>query len=341
MHNKKSNIYHNASIKLATAYMIITVIISLTFSFWLYNVSISEIRSSVLRVPGPVEQLLRRENNRFAQELRDVQDQAIEDARSNLIYQFVVLNVVIAIGGAFSGYYLARKTLRPIEDAHEAQSRFTADASHELRTPIAAMRVETEITLTEPKLTVAQAKKQLESNIEELDKLTALSEGLLQLAQIENGGLEKEPVLLETTINSAVNRTNTFAKNKYQKITVGKIAVKKVNAHEESIIEALVAILENAVKYSPEKSSIKIATKSQNKSVVISVTDQGSGISTKDLPHIFDRFYRADQSRTESKTNGYGIGLSVAKSIVNAHNGSITATSSPKGSTFTITLPLS
>lgn len=337
----KQNMFHSASLKLAAVYTSIILVISLVFTFWLYNVTLSEIRQSVLRAPGPVEQLLRRENRRFAQELSEIQEQAIEDARGNIIYQFIVLNTVIAFSGALGGYYLARKTLKPIEEVHEAQSRFTADASHELRTPITAMRTETELSLTDKKLTLQKAKQQLQSNLEELDKLTALSDGLLQLARLDSNGLEKQAVDVITLIQQAVDRVLKSAEKKKQIINTHKVKSATVHVNQSAILEAIVTLLDNAIKFSPERSEIIIATKSQLKSIELAVSDNGIGINSSDLPYVFNRFYQADISRTNSAQHGYGIGLSIAKSVVEAHGGTILVKSKPgKGSTFIISLPL-
>lgn len=334
----KENIFHSASVKLASLYLLIIFFISLLFSSWLFNVSISEVRQSVMHVPAPIERI-RNADPDFAAELRAAQEEAIEEARNNLLYQLIIINVIIAIAGASLSYYLARRSLKPIEEAHEAQSRFTADASHELRTPITAMRTETEITLTEPKLTVQAAKAQLESNIEELDKLTALSDGLLRLARLDNSTLAMEKTNLKTVIQEAVSRVSALADQKNQTIEMNSDDI-HLQADPTSLTDAIVILLDNAIKYSPKDAKIAVSTKQQRQRVFITVADEGIGIDAKDLPHIFERFYRADQSRTKNKIGGYGIGLSIVKSIVEAHKGSISAKSTVGGgTTFSLSLP--
>lgn len=334
----RENIFHNASLKLASLYLLIIFFISLLFSSWLFSVSLSEIKQSVMRIPPTIERI-RANNPEFAAELREAQEEAIEEARSSLLYQLIVINIIIAVAGASLSYYLARRSLRPIERAHEAQSRFTADASHELRTPITAMRTETEITLTEPRLTLKEAKAQLESNIEELDKLTALSDGLLRLARMDNSALTLESVTLADICKEAITRVSSIADQKKQTIAsnVDDVALQ---ADQVSLTDAIVILLDNAIKYSTENSTITIASKQQRQHTTITISDQGMGIAASDLPHIFERFYRADQSRTKSGVNGYGIGLSIVKSIVDAHRGSIAVKSTPnKGTIFTLSFP--
>ena len=178
--------------------------LSLVFSIGLYRVSSEELENS-LRRPLPAQQ--RRLLGSELATLNELRQSELEDAQSRLQRQLIIINICILFGASALSYMLARHTLKPIEEAHESQSRFTADASHELRTPITAMRTETEVTLMNPKLSIKEAKTQLESNIEELDKLTSISEGLLQLAQLDSQELQKEPTAINDIIESAVDRT--------------------------------------------------------------------------------------------------------------------------------------
>lgn len=315
--------------------------ISLLFSFWLYNISLNEIRSTIQRTPGPVERVLLLENNKYAVEVREVKQQAIKKARSNLLYQFFIINVVIATGGSFVSYYLARRSLKPIEQAHNRLERFTADASHELRTPITAMRAENELALTEKKLSTKRARDQLSSNIEELDKLSELIESLLMLARLDRDNLRHISINAATVVEEAVSRTLSQAEAKNQLIVTNSTAG-DIHGDQTSLTEAIVTLIENAVKYSPEKTTIIVGNHFTKDACHITVRDEGIGIDKKDLPHIFDRFYRADNSRTKHGTKGYGIGLAIAREFIQAHNGTITVKSAPKkGATFTVSLPLS
>ncbi len=334
------NIFHSASIKLTTLYLVTIMSISLIFSLGLYRVTSQEIERSVYKPDGPFGQIMRNRNADIIVELRQEQDDSVKAAQARLRGNLLFINFFILVSGGLVSYYFARKSLEPIEKAHEAQRKFISDASHELRTPITAMRAETELTLTEPKLTIIEAKKQLESNMEELDKLTTLSEGLLSLSRLDENGVEKSPIAIKQILDGALEHVQARTEKKQQKITMSAIPKVSVSADQASLTEALVTILDNASKYSPEKSEITVNTKVQNETVEIQISDQGVGIAKKDLPHIFDRFYRAEQSRTKNVTDGYGIGLSIAKSTIEAHGGTISANSTDKkGSTFTIILP--
>ncbi len=188
---------------------------------------------------------------------------------------------------------------------------------------------------------MAQSKKLLQSNLEELAKLTALTSGLLKLAQNEYGALEMSQVDLKEAIKQAVDRVGSNAKEKSIAVNLHVADQVLLEADPDSIVDMFVTILDNAVKYSPEKSEVSITAAADRKNAVIHIQDQGIGMKAAEAEHIFDRFYRADSARSKQQGNGYGIGLSIAKQIVDAHDGNITVQSIPnKGSTFTITLPL-
>jgi signal transduction histidine kinase len=229
--------------------------------------------------------------------------------------------------------------MEPIEDALKAQTRFTADASHELRTPLTAMQTEIEVALRNKAITKAEAVQIIKSNLEEVVRLKSLSEGLLLLAQTSGKLPEGSTTSLGPISKDAVLRLEKTAKAK--KIGI-KNSVKnlKVRGEQKSLTELLVILIDNAIKYSPSGAKVHIDSRREGKSVLVSVRDTGIGIKNTDLPRIFDRFYRADSSRSSAQAGGYGLGLAIAKKIAQAHSGSIEVRSAPgKGSTFTIVLP--
>jgi two-component system sensor histidine kinase CiaH len=339
---------HKTSTKLAALYLAIMMAISLFFSVIVYRLSVQEFN----RVRGEQGLVVRGIDmpsevgvgagklSALRDEFIERQDAVYEEVKNRVLTNLVVTNVIILVGGGVASYYLARRTLQPIEEAHEAQNRFTADASHELRTPIAAMRSETEVTLMNPKLTLAEAKTQMQSNLEELDKLTALSEGLLRLARFEHADLPKKPFELRQVVQDAIDRVMPVAEAKNILITGEIPNGLRGMGDKASLTEAVVILLDNAIKYSPEKSEISLAAASNQRAISLSVKDQGPGIKATELPHIFERFYRADTARSKQHVQGYGLGLAIAKNIVDIHDGLLTAKSTVgKGSTFTVTLP--
>lgn len=338
--------FHKASVRLTALYLLIIMAISLFFSVSLYQLSVQEFdrgfrgpgRGAVLDRAGPQQGPLSA-NDRA--ELTVERENQFQEARSRVLRRLILTNLLILAGGGVLSYYLAKRTLEPIEEAQEAQNRFTADASHELRTPIAAMQSEIEVALMNPKLTVAQAKKQLTSNLEELARLTNLSEGLLQLATNDRKAMNKEQFLLEDLVGDAISRVLPLSEKKGTLIIPPALLTGRLQGDRSSLTEALVILLDNAIKYSPDKTEIHVTSTIQGKSVLVSVIDKGIGIKASEIPHLFERFYRADSSRSKQEIGGYGLGLSIAKNIVDSHQGDISVASKPgQGTRFTVTLPL-
>lgn len=338
------HIIESAVFRLTLWYLGIIMVLSLVFSTALYRVSDGQMsanynheRTAIERLPVPLG--LESSRDDYIQALSD----QFADARRNLLLRLTALNLVTLVLGGGAAYWLARRTLKPIEEAMEAQGRFTADASHELRTPLTAMRSEIEVALREKHLSAADARALLGSNLEEIAKLEALSAGLLRLARSDNG-LDPElvkPIPVRDIFEAAIDR--------FQPQLSARHIVLEVNAGDEtvegdadSLIELVAILLDNAIKYSPEKSAITLTSRSTSQGVTLAVADQGVGINASDIPHIFDRFYRADQSRARSgqDVGGYGLGLSIAKRIADLHHGHLTADSTPgKGSIFRAKFP--
>ncbi len=258
--------------------------------------------------------------------------------RGNLAIKLVILNVAMLLGGSYLSYYLARRTLRPVERAMEDQDRFVADASHELRTPLTSLLLSNEIALRNKKLSSAEARKVIKQNVSDIQDLKTLSDDLLNLAARQPRSLELTEVKLPAVINEALRQTASLAKSKNIKITKPKTNFSFLT-NQQTFVKVVVILLDNSLKYSPGKTSIKISENHNKDHVFIHITDEGEGIDPKDLPHIFERFYRTDQSR--SKTSGYGLGLSIASKLAESLDGELAAKSTlKKGSTFTIKLPV-
>jgi signal transduction histidine kinase len=260
-----------------------------------------------------------------------------------LLGRFILVNILVLLAGAVLSYYLARRTLQPIEDSMRAQAQFISDASHELRTPLTALQTTNEVALRNAKLNVKDARDILKDNVEEVAKLKSLTDGLLRLAHHDEAGqaaFNAEPVSLQDIAGEAMNRIMPAALEKDIAVEDGTQPVMVVG-DRQGLVQALVVLLENAVKYSPAGSLVKIRALKKAKQAVLSVQDQGPGIRPYDAGRIFDRFYRADQSRSARHVPGHGIGLALAKKIVEQHGGGISVESVlGKGSTFTIKLPL-
>jgi signal transduction histidine kinase len=325
--------FQSATLKLTVWYLAIIMAISLLFSFVIYQLNFHEVsvrlenfEAGLLGVP------VTEEMQTGVQRIRQIQ---VDQASFQMVMSLVYINLFILIAGGVGSYLLARRTLKPIEEAHEAQSRFTSDASHELRTPLAAMKTEIEVTLRDPKINEQEARELLESNLEEVEKLIQLSEMLLDLSRLDYDHLEMHsidlPLLLTETLKTFKQDRKRF------EITGRKLA--RVYGNRAAINELMTILIDNALQYSKPGSVITLRIFQQYGQVGFAITNVGPTIDAKAQTHIFERFYRADTSRTNSAKNGYGLGLAIAKKIIDVHNGEITVESSNEQTTFTFLLP--
>lgn len=325
--------FQSARLTLTTWYLLIIMTLSLVFSGVVYRNTSDEID----RVAHQQLQQLERRGYLPPNQQPLFDPVVQEDAKERLLTNLGLLNLIILVVAGSGGYFLAGKTLQPIEKTLIQQEQFVSDASHELRTPLTVLRSEIEVGLRDEKLTMAQAKELLTSNLEEVVALQALSDNLLALSTLKTLPLTK--VSLSKILAQAKKRVETLAREK--QITIDLKDTKlSVNGEETSLIQLFTILLDNAIKYGSLKSIVKISTEKNNKHATIKVSDSGTGILDKDLPYIFNRFYRADTARSK-EIGGYGLGLSIAKKIVNQHHGNISVKSKKgEGTTFTILIPL-
>lgn len=334
-------IFKSTYIKLSIFYVLIAMAVSISFSIAIYNISSNELGRGLGRQTRELRDIpMNGSIINIMPDFEQIRQEQLEESNNHLKINLFYFNLLVLLLSSGAGYLLARKSLSPIEEAMEAQKRFTADASHELRTPLTAMRSEIEVSLRSKYFNLSDAKKLLKSNLEETEKLESLSSALLKFARLEDGKIEKKNIPLEETIVSAYEKVESLAKAKSIEFDNEFIGV-NIQGDSRMLTELFVILLDNAIKYSSEKSKINIVMVADGKMVEIRVKDSGVGIKASDLPYVFNRFYRADSSRSKEKVDGYGLGLSIAKSIVDLHNGTISVTSKPgKGSVFTVRLPL-
>jgi signal transduction histidine kinase len=327
-------VFKSATLKLTSWYLAILVAISLLFSVVIYSIASSEVGNRIGYIQGAPKYSFNINDPTVFDNYRDLQ---VHEAEGNLITSLVITNICIWIAGGIGSYYLARRTLEPIEEAHEAQSRFTSDASHEFRTPLASMKTELEVALRDPSLKKEEMHELLESNLEEVNKLTSLSHMLLQLSRLDHGNIMRVKVPLAETIGSVIERINKTE----HRIDFEPGKPHAVLANTESTEELLTILLDNALKYSPADSRVNVRVINRKDMAGFEVSNAGDGIPTDKLPHIFDRFYRVDTSRTSGSKKGYGLGLSLAKKIVELSKGELSV-SSAQGqlTTFKVLLPI-
>jgi len=312
------------------------MVLSLSFSFIIYNLSNRELSQGLRKQTVIFNQTQLDQNSDSFNQYRQ---QQLDSIARNLRFNLLIFNsAVFLLGGALS-YVLAKRTFEPIEKSIEAQSRFTADASHELKTPLTAMKTEIEVALRDPGLSKAEAIELLESNLEEVIKLTSLSNALLRLARFDASSVELKRCSAKKITQLTTKNIQKTVKSKKVKFKT-KVQDFKLDVDSEAMVEALTILIDNAVKYGDLSKPVTLTAKLLAGKAVFEVMNYGDGISARDRPHIFDRFYRADSSRSSQNTEGYGLGLSLAKQIAILHNGQVTFSSVvAKTTTFTITLP--
>lgn len=233
--------------------------------------------------------------------------------------------------------------LNRLERSFSALRRFTADASHELKTPLTVLRSGVERAIT-TRGVPAETLAALEETLQEINRMTELVDTLLTLARADEGivPLHREPVDLRTLVEEAGETGELLAEKGSVTMSVstppGSVFIR---ADPSRIRQLLVNLLTNAVKYTPPGGRVRLWLERANGQVLVGVSDTGIGIAPGDLPHIFDRFWRADSARTRtSQRPGVGLGLAICRWIAEAHGGAIDVHSRPgRGTTFTVTLP--
>jgi signal transduction histidine kinase len=330
------NPFHSAALKLTLWYLAIVMAVSTGSSVAIYHFSSNDLRRGVQRQIEFYSQVLSPEESRSYSKLRLAQ---LAADQKHLRDRLLLFNLAVLIGGGLASYWLARKTMRPLEAALDAQTRFTGDASHELRTPLSVMQTEIEVALRDPKLSIKESKNLLQSNLEEIGRLKRLAEGLLALAGQSVDLDYSQSVSVRQAAQLAIERNNAASKAKKIKVSLSGPEV-KLRGNQQSLADLINILLDNAIKYSPRGTEVKIETGSRDRRGYLKVIDHGAGIAAKDLPRIFERFYRADSSRSKSQAEGYGLGLAIAKKITDLHHGSIEVKSTlGKGSAFTVYIP--
>ena len=273
----------------------------------------------------------------FIISLNELSKQFSDDGSLELGTTLIILNIVtLAIGIALS-YWFTQRVLRPIEKMLEKQDQYIADASHGIRTPLASTLISNEIALKNSGLTLVQARAIIQGNIKDMQDLRLLSDELLQESENQSNMFNLTIVDTRKVVQEAVQRLTVIADDKKTFIKDNTSSI-KVSANADVLRKVLVILIENAIKYSPAHSTITLTNHQSQSTVDILVTDQGIGIDAVDLDDIFNRFYRTDYSRSQAA--GYGVGLSIAKKLLEKIDGKLSAKSIlGSGSQFIIKLP--
>ena len=230
------------------------------------------------------------------------------------------------------------ETLERLEQIFISQQRFLADVSHELRTPLTVIKGNVDLMRRMKQVD----EESLDTIEDESDRLTRLVGNLLLEAQAESGKLPLyfSPVELDTLLLDVFKEMRVLARDRVI-IKLTEIDQIIVSGDRDRLKQVLINLISNAIKYSPKGGEVFLSLAKMGDSARLIVRDTGQGIAGEDLPHIFERFFRAEKSRTRSKTGGFGLGLSISYWIINHHGGRIEVNSAEnKGTTFCIYLPI-
>lgn len=337
--------FKKARLKLTAWYLIIIMAISLSFSVAIFTsvdrelVRMDNMRKERQERVESMQEFIIERGFPPPQEEVNINLATLEESRIRIITILGFINASILIISGLGGYFLAGQTLDPISRMVKGQKEFVSNASHELRTPLTSLKTEIEVALRSKNMTLTEAKNLLKSNLEDVNSMQKLSNYLLELNRFENieNNIKMEKINLGKITEDVLQNIEQCTEKNNIKITKHTQTV-WIKGDKDATSELATIFIDNAIKYSKKDGKV-IVTVLKNGTLV--VKDYGIGIADSDIPHIFDRFYRADLSRSKEKIDGYGLGLSIAKSIADRMGVKIKVQSKVgKGSIFSVQFPL-
>lgn len=256
---------------------------------------------------------------------------------------FLAIGMPITLGfTAIAGWILAGYAMQPVRRSYEQLQRFTADASHELRAPVAAILSNAQVGLLVPPEDIEQPRQRLQNIVIQSKHMSALIANLLFLAR-HQGKLNPQDIIktdIPQLLNALAQKYQTLANERGLEFHADiPMVSKEIYCDRDLLQQAIHNLLDNALKYTPSGGMVTLKLTVKPRRLEIAVRDTGIGIPAIDLPHIFDRFYRVDKART--RHGGFGLGLAISRQIIHAHKGKITVDSATgRGTTFLVCLPL-
>lgn len=253
---------------------------------------------------------------------------------TNLIYTFSIVALVMLAVIYLTSRYFANRSIEPVREAFDKQKQFIADASHELKTPLAVINTNADVLLANSDETIRSQSKWLQHIKSETERMKTLTNDLLYLTQMDDarGLMIFVPFDLSEAVESVILTMEAIIFEKELSFTYDIEPRLTLTGSSEQIKQVVMILLDNAVKYTNPRGSIHLSLKKQHNHLLLRVTNTGEGIAPEHLDNIFDRFYRVDASRSR-KHGGYGLGLAIAKSIVEQHKGKISVKSVPNEKT--------
>ncbi|MBP2629332.1 MAG: integral rane sensor signal transduction histidine kinase [Firmicutes bacterium] len=261
---------------------------------------------------------------------------------NNLLWITIGGGIISVISIILAGYLLAKRAMVPIRAAWEKQQQFVSEASHELRSPITGIYNNAELMLRHPKHTIEEEGHRINAIMKESKRMTKLISSLLTLARSDanKAELQLAPVNISEVIQTVVQGFEVMEEIYRVNLTWNIQPNVELLADKERLHQLMVILIDNAFKYTKAGGQVHICSFQADKNVVITVEDTGCGISSENLPHIFDRFFREDKARSR-ESGGIGLGLAIAKWIIEKHGGQIKVESKlGKGTKFIVSIPV-
>jgi len=267
-----------------------------------------------------------------------------EQAEGVLEFKVILADVLILTLVCVGAYILTEIALRPVREARNRERRFLADAAHELRTPLSVMRSGNEVVLRGEKNLSPRAVRQFTENIEEIDTLTRIANGLLALTSKKQMAEDGDSsIQIAELIKSVIQKLRPLGTEKELSLSLAidpQAEELSVRGDHVSLARAFENLVENALKYTKPNGSVSVTLKERGGFAVVQIKDTGIGIAPKDLPHITEPFFRSDLARTANE--GSGLGLSIVSETIDALSGTLTIQSElGAGTTATVSLPIS
>ena len=323
--NWKRDEFFSARLALTGIYAATVSIILGLFSYLLYGVLMDGIANSL-------------EGN-FATDA--AQQAALKQVADVLKTQLFTLDGIVLLVVVITVFFLTSLTLRPLRESRAREHRFLADAAHELRTPLTIMKTDIEVLLRDRSVTINDTKELLKKNIDEIDALTRIANGLLDIMHIKNNKNSGSLIMLAAVLTGVVHKLAPLARARDISLTsffeTGS-EKEQVRAVKETLERAFANSIENAIKYTEPGGKVSVTLGRKGAMLEINIKDTGCGIAPEDLPFITEPFYRADSAR--ALVRGSGLGLTIMKETIKTHGGKLHIESAlGKGTTVRILLP--
>ena len=320
------NEFKKARLRLTLWYVLISFLILFVFNL----AAIGAERQAFSKI----EQVLSNKIQR--PKLTSLLDRRLDEFDSNFITRLLFFDLFLFLGATGASYFLSGRTLKPIQEMVRKQEEFSQDASHELRTPLTSILMEIEaIKRTDKKIPYKY--QVVFSNIQaEGKRMKNIVNDLMAIVRNSEKPKSNSKINLSNLVMNVVFQMESLAKKKKIELHHTVSPNLFIKANKDEIKQVLLVILDNAIKYSNPQGTIQVSSRRIKRIIEITISDTGPGIDKEDLPHVFDRFYRGT-----NKEQGSGLGLTIAKQIVEKYKGSILISNSkPHGTVCTINLPI-